>query len=895
MPLLTGSKLGPYEVLGPLGVGGMGEVYQAADTTLKRSVALKVLPAAVATDPDRLARFQREAEVLASLNHPNIAAIYGVASADDVKALVMEYVEGDDLAETLSRGALPATDALPIALQIAQALEAAHDKGIIHRDLKPANVKLRPDGTIKVLDFGLAKAIAAEGATTSGGVMSMATITSPAHTQMGMILGTAAYMAPEQARGKPVDKRADIWAFGCVLYELLTGRRAFPGDEVADVIAAVITREPDLALLPAETPLNVRAVLARCLAKDPRERLRDIGDARLLLAERAEPHQPAFVAPARRSPIVSILAVALGIVLIALGVTLFRPRPTSDPQPVRLTMTFPEGSQPQKGQPLPSMALSPDGRTFVYTAAGGPEGTQLWRRDLNDFAAKPIPGTGGGQGPTGSLGQAPRQAFFSPDGKSIGFVTGNAIRTLPITLGLAKDVCTVFDGVTGATWTDQNEIVFAASGGKQGLWRVPAAGGAPVKVANGAFYYPDALPGGRAVIVTMPNATAERSSSDLTLAAVTLATGAITKILDGGTYVRYAPTGHLVFGRDGALVVSTFDSSTFAVGEARTPVVTDFWMDPSFPSGNYAVSASGTLVYAPGAATDFERTLVTIDGDDTRRPLIQDRRYYAAARMSPKGRHVAVMQRAWEDRLLLVDTLRGTVSRLTSSPHASEYSPVWSPDGRQVAFSAYMDGKSGIYLAPVDNSSAQPTMIFANHDIATPTSFSRDGQQLVFDIRQEATGYDLMMVSMGPEHAVKPLLQTNANERDAAVSPDNQAIAYQSSRTGRAEIWVSDFPTMQNAVQVSTDGGALPVWAAASGRLYFKNGPRVMTADVSRRSTGDIPRPIAGLLFPQPYPSAFIDVMPDGKFLAIDGPVVGGGRELRVIVNWFSELKDKMR
>jgi Tol biopolymer transport system component len=559
---------------------------------------------------------------------------------------------------------------------------------------------------------------------------------------------------------------------------------------------------------------------------------------------------------------------------------------------MRLTMMFPEGSEPQRGQPLPSMALSPDGRTFVYTASGGPEGTQLWIRDLNDFSTRPIPGTGPPKSTARGTAPVPREAFFSPDGKSIGYVAGNTIKTIPLAAGLATNVCEVFDGVYGATWTGQNEIIFAGGTGKHGLWRVPAGGGTPVKVADGLFYFPDALPGGRAVVVTMPNARAERSASDLTLAAVTLATGAVTKILDGGTFARYVPTGHLVFGRDFTLVVATFDPRTFAVGEARTPVVTDFWMDPTYQSGNYALSASGTLVYSPGDPSDFARTLDVIDGAGSH-ALISDRRYFANARVSPNGRYVAVMQRAWEDRITIVDTLRGTSSRLTSTAHVSESNPVWSPDGRQVAFGAVIDGKAGIYIAPLDQSTP-PTKIYANDSRPVPTSFSGDSQNVIFDVRQEDTGLDLMMVSLGPEHTVRPLLQTPANELEGVVSPDGRSIAYQSTRTGTPEVWVSDFPSMQHAFQVSVDGGATPRWAPDSRRLYFKRGSKVMTADLSRRSTGDIPRPTAGLTVPAPYPGAFIDVMPDGKFLAIDGPRVGGGPELHVIVNWFSELKQKM-
>jgi serine/threonine protein kinase/Tol biopolymer transport system component len=884
MSLPPGTRIGSYEIVGPLGAGGMGEVYRATDTTLKRTVAIKVLPASVAGDPERLARFQREAEVLAALNHPNIAAIYGVERGSPV-ALVMEFVEGPTLADRIASAPVTLDEALPIAAQIADALDAAHERGIVHRDLKPANIKVRPDGTVKVLDFGLAKSADA-GA--SAAPSSAATMTSPAMTAMGMIFGTAPYMAPEQARGRQVDRRADIWAFGCVLYEMLTARRAFPGDEITDVIAAIITREPDFTALPASTPAHIRALLLRCFVKDPKHRLRDIGEARLQLLGAPPGSESTAASPGRatqRSPLVAGLAGALVLVSAALAYTLFRPTAAATDPPRRLAINFPDNAQLQKGIPQPSLAYSPDGQTIVYTS-NGREGAQLFLRRVNEYTVTPIPGTANG-----------RQAFFSPDGKWIGFVTLNEVRKVPMSLGPPTTIAT-FEGTTqGATWTDNNEIVFASRGTETALWRVPAEGGrTPALVTKADVMYPGALPGGRAVVVTQHNPAVQRSSGDLIVAAVSLETGAVTKILDGGTYARWVPSGHLVYLRDNALMATPFDPATLTAGEARVPVVDDIYMDPSVATGNFAISTSGAFAYVPGSPADFERGLVALDPSrpgSPPEPVVPLRRHFGPPRLSPGGEFIAVVERAWVDRIVVINIERKTSTLLTSGGFRREASPVWSPDSKSIVFRAVNGkGEAGLYRVEVDGT-GDATFVMADAAEATPAAWS--GDHVVVNYRKLDGDNDLMLVTLGAAPSLRPLLSTSFNETSAALSADGKLIAYQSNRSGRNQVYVATFPAMTGITPVSVSGGNSPVWAHAGHRLYFRQGQRVVTAEVSATLPISVSPPANLTDFVGVIPTGFVHPMPDGRLLMLDGPPQGGSPTLHVILNWFTELRDKVR
>jgi serine/threonine-protein kinase len=855
----------------------MGEVYRARDLKLKREVALKVLPADVAGDRDRLARLQREAEVLASLNHPNIAQVYGV----EANALVMELVEGEDLAQRIARGRIPWDDALPIAKQIVDALEAAHEAGIVHRDLKPANVKVRTDGTVKVLDFGLAKAI--EPGTTGNSLVNSPTITSPAMTMRGMILGTAAYMAPEQAKGRVVDKRADIWAFGCVLFEMLTGRRAFLGEDVTDIIAEVLKSDVPLALLPPEIPGNVRRLIARCLQRDPKQRLRDIGDARMELDRPGEPDTAATPTIAQRRGGRAAIALASAAVLMlaaALALYAFQPRTVAPPEttPTRLAVTFPAGSHMHLGRPLPSLSLSPDGKRIVYTASG-PEGAQLWLRDLDRFEPTPLPGTAGA-----------RMAFFSPDGKWIGYIEGGSLKKIPSSSGPPVVLCDAA-GARGATWTDKDEIVFATIGQvNSGLQAVPAAGGTPRLVAKVDAWFPDALPGGNAVIANVDNPTAQMSG-DLGVALIDLASGAVRRLFDGGAYPRYAASGHILFLRNNALLAAPFDPGSGTVGDARTTVVESVHLDPSVPSGNFAVSASGTLAYAPGDEELFRRTLTSI-GPGGPKPIIDEQRFFAESRVSPDGRRIAATVGGWRETIMIADIDRRVLTRLTP-PDRTAMEPVWSPDGRQVAHSQVVSGVPNLFLAASDGS-FQMDRLTTSPNTQFADSFSPDGRWLVFTEIQPQSGADLFLLALA-DRSVRPLLQTSFVETNAAVSPDGRWLAYASNRSGRQEIHVSPFPSMASTVQVSFAGGNYPAWSKDGRQLHFlQGGSTIMVVDARGAPSFSASSARVAAETGNVGPGNPFDLLPDGRFLIVHGKNVASTFELRIVLNWLGELTQKV-
>lgn len=894
MPLAPGTRLGPYEVVAAAGVGGMGEVYRASDTSLKRTVALKVLPESVAKDADRLARFQREAEVLASLNHPNIAAIFGIEASTSTRALIMEFVEGPTLADRITSGPLPFDEALPIAAQIADALEAAHERGIIHRDLKPANIKVRPDGTVKVLDFGLAKAIAGSedpasiGRPDRGPLEPGPTMTSPAMTAMGVILGTASYMSPEQARGKPVDRRADIWAFGCVLYEMLTAKRAFPGDGITDVIAAVITRDPDFTALPASTPAHVRTVLARCFVKDPKQRMRDIGEARLQLLGATGPVEAAVLPPVpttRRSPLTAVLAGALVLSLAVLAYTQFKPDAQRTASTSRVTINFTGAERMHKAQPQPSLAFSPDGQTIVFTASG-PEGSQLHMRRLDDYQVTPIPGTGDG-----------RQAFFSPDGKWIGFVALNVLKKVPLSLGPPTSIVTVDGGFHGATWTDRNEIVYSVRAQEWGLYRVSADGGTPTLVSRESISYPDALPGGNAVLVTLDNPGAVRSAGELIVAAVSLDSGTMTKVLDGGTYPRWAPTGHVLFLRDGALMAATLNPTTLVAGDARVAVVTDTFMDPAQAAGNYAVSASGALAYAPGSPADFERGFVTVDPSRPDRPVVplgKTRRYFGPPRLSPDGARLVTSELAWVGRLALVDLLRDTVELLTTGGLWGETNPVWSADSQSIIFrgNRRVEG-AGIFRIDASAGST-PTLLLSDPRLF-PTAWSEPHKAVVVTLRQPSGDLDLGLLALEPTVAVRPLLATPFAEQSAVLSSDNRFVAYQSNRSGSTEVYVATFPDMAHTRRVSLNGGLTPAWRPGTHQLYFRRGNRILASQITPGQPLTATDPVYVADYTSVIPTGFFSVMRDGRIIMLDGIDQGASSSLHVVLNWFEELRAKVR
>ena len=901
MALSPGTRLGIYEVTARIGAGGMGEVYRARDTTLDRDVAVKILPDAFAADANRVARFQREARTLASLNHPNIAIIHGLEHVDGVHALVMELVEGEDLSAHIARGAIPFDDVLPIAKQIAEALEAAHEHGIIHRDLKPANIKVRPDGAVKVLDFGLAKPTEAAGA--SPGASQSPTITTPALTQAGIILGTAAYMSPEQARGKAVDKRTDIWAFGVVVLEMLTGRRAFPGDNISITLASVMMKEPDWGALPSTTPLVLRRLLSQCLKKDPKARLRDIGDARvqieeLLAGAPEDAGATAAVAPAWRRALPWGLGVVAGALLAA--TFLMRQAPSAPTgRLARFVITTPADAPLRSSNQL-GVAISPDGSRIVYRTARDEEGSatgRMYVRAVDQVEAVPL------RGADAVIGGA-----FSLDGLWIAYrdSRANALKRIPAAGGLAVTICSLDGGLwRGASWGPDDTIVFATDR-SQGLMRVPVGGGTPERLttvdsAKGEshHFWPHVLPNGRAVLFTVWNGSLERAK----IAVASLPDGQVSYLLDG-TSAHFSATGHLVFAAaDRSLRAVGFDPRRLQVIGNPATVVERVGVG-AYGGAEFALSTTGSLVYTTeGAAMVAPRTLAWVDRAGREDPVDVPVRAYTDARLSPDGTRVALG--AWDEQndIWIWDLARHTLLRLTTDPGFNR-SPVWTADSARVASTADLDGVWNLHVQAADGSG---TMERLSSDAKGqfPYSISPDGTHLLFGTPVNQP-FDLGVLSLGATRTAAMLLHSaTASEMNGEVSPDGRWMAYDSDESGRVEVYVRPFPNVESARrQVSTGGGTRPLWSRTGREIFYYVAPDTIMA-VPVRVGADValgsPRPVVKGSFAAPiFPNRHYDASADGqRFLLLkDAPKPDGRQpdapEIHLVLNWFEELKTKV-
>lgn len=870
----------------------MGEVYRARDTRLKRDVALKVLPATFANDPDRLARFQREAELLATVNHPNIAAVYGLEKADGIAGIVLELVEGETLADMIGRGPLAIGDALRIARQIADALEGAHEKGVIHRDLKPANVAFADTGTVKVLDFGLAKAL--DTAPAASDPSHAPTITSPALTEMGVILGTAAYMSPEQARGLPADKRSDIWAFGCVLYEMLTGRRAFEGVSVSEMLAGVLMKEPDWTLLPASTRPTVSSVIRTCLQKDRKQRVRDIGDVSLALqgafdtgvtatAERTVVMKPASWrrAMGRGAALVGVASAAGVAVWLAV-------RPESS-DVVRTEVTTTGTAALLINGYNRDLAITPDGSRIVYRGQA-----QLLVRALDRLEPTVLTGLG-----------SPRGVFVSPDGQWVGFFDGNTVlKKVAITGGPPVTVTGVDgSGSRGAAWGADGAIIYATNG-STGLLRVSAAGGSPTVLTSpdpsrgeGDHLWPEFLPGGNSVLFTIAPATGGIDNAQV--AVLDLRAGTYKVLVHGGSHAHYVPTGHLVYGAGGTLRAVTFDLPRLEV--TGTPgVVLEQVVTTSVGAVDMAIAGNGTMVYVPGGTAGAAGSLLWVDRKGREEPLSAPVRPYTYPRISPDGTRVAVDIRDQESDIWTWDLARHTLTRLTFDP-AEDTFPVWSTDGRRVIFSSSRSGVSNLFSQAADGTGVVERLT----ESASPqraSAVTPDGTGILVTERPPSTGSDLILVPLQPPSRPKSLIQTTFAERNAELAPDaSRWLAYESNESGREEVYVRPFPEVSTGRwQVSMGGGRTPLWSRTGQELFYLSlDGWLMGVQVEEGSSWRSSTP-ARILKWQYFESGAggartYDIAPDGRrFLAIKQGGDNAPQSLVVVQHWFEELERRV-
>jgi len=867
MSLITGQTLGSYRISNRLGAGGMGEVWRATDTRLGREVALKVLPEGFADDPERHARFEREAKVLASLNHPHIAHLYalehlearadsrqptahgtsaypGTSEAEAMRSghgprapghdverapralhvLVMELVEGQGLDERISRGPIPIDEAMEVARQIAEALEAAHEAGIVHRDLKPANVMVKGDGTVKVLDFGLAKALDATASTSAPGLahsptlLHSPTITSEA-TQAGLILGTAAYMAPEQARGKQVDRRADIWAFGVVVFEMLAGRRLFSGEDVPDVLANVLKGEIDWGRLPAATPPEVRRLLHRCLERDPRVRLRDIGEARIALAApagavAAQPAPPA----SRRRPAWALAggAVLVAALAAALGYLL---HPQAAPPPLlRVNLALPAGFSIDGDNA--SLALSPDGSRLAIAGALPGQRQQLWLRSLSREKLEPIANTGGATYP-----------FWSPDGAWLGFFADGKLRKVPADGGPVQSLCAANEGRGGA-WNRDGVIAFTP-GPLDPLFTVPAAGGVPKQLTKlgregESHRMPWFLPDGRRLLFALASTDFENGA----ICATDLDSGTVVTVTDERSEGRYLAPGLLAFVRDGQLLLQPFDAATLKAGGDPVPVADDVHFNVYRLTGLYSASDGGMMVYdtSPVVARS-QMTWYDLEGAEL--GTLGEPAPIVDVQLSPDGRTVAATVRDRSFDIYLFEAERGTGSRLTFSGQPGAY-PVWSRDGRAVAYS---DGVGTVWRKLIDRSAEAEVLLRMEGAGTIATGASADGRMLALSVRSDAGSSDVALLPLAGDRTLEAFVATPANEYGATFSPDGAWALLTSDETGRPEVYAVPYPGPGGKWQISEAGGMRGWWIDGGRRIaYLATDTRLWAVDVARKS-----------------------------------------------------------
>jgi serine/threonine protein kinase len=873
MAFTTGTRIGPYEITSPLGEGGMGVVYRAHDTKLGRDVALKALPDAFANDADRLQRFQREAQVLASLNHPNIAQIYGLEESDKTRCIVMELVDGQTLQERLRRGPIPVEEALPMASQIATALEAAHERGIVHRDLKPANIKLTPDGKVKVLDFGLAKAFQEEHQPTLSNSPTLIGTSAP-----GVILGTAAYMSPEQARGKEADRSSDIWAFGCVLYEMLTGHAAFEGETIGEILGGVFKAEPDWSLLPAQTPEAIRRLLRHCLQKDRSHRLKSADALRIEIEDALS--APPVVSqpdetPIRNPRLAWAVAAVATLAFASIAVFYFRQKPMPEPHEIRLEITTPPTTDPA------SIAISPDGQKIVFVATS--EGhSKLWVRPLDSASGRPLPGTDGASMP-----------FWSPDGQLVGFFAEGRLKRVDVDRGSVQILADAPSGRGGA-WNRDGTIIFVPNFANTAIFRILATGGTPSAVTRLGtnetnHRFPQFLPDGHHFLYYVQGG---RESHGIHIG--DLNGSPPKRLLDVDSAPVYASSGYILFASQGALFAQQFDADRSELKGSPFSIVERIAFGSSAQGwAAVSTSAAGPIVYRTELVSGG-RQFIWFDRSGKEIGKAGDPMASQGVSISPDSRYVALHQPINNNfDIWLLDLGRGVPSRFTLDPAVDNF-PTWSPDGRRIAFASNRKGPYDLYWKPVTGPATEELLLTTAQD-KSPSDWSRDDQFLLYVNRDSKTGLDLWALPLGGDRKPFVVAQTTYDENGGQFSPDSKWVAYESNESGRYEIYVQAFPGPASKVPVSKNGGTQVRWQRDGKELfYIALDGRLMAVPIrldSKAQTVDASTPIPLFVTRVGGPIAYpnhqqYDVSADGQRFLMNTIIEEALSPITIILNW---------
>ena len=900
MPLEAGRQLGPYEIVSAIGAGGMGEVYKARDTRLDRTVAIKVLPEHVASDPDLKQRFEREAKTISSLNHPHICTLYDIGSQDGIDFLVMEYLEGDTLAQRLEKGALPLDQALTVAIEIADALDKAHRQGITHRDLKPGNIMITKAGT-KLLDFGLAKL--KQPGVGAGGMSAVPTL-SAGLTMQGTILGTLQYMAPEQLEGTEADARTDIFAFGAVLYEMATGRKAFEGKSQASLISAIMTSDPPtIASLQPMSPPLLDQIVKTCLAKDPDDRWQGAGDLGRQLKIIQGGSQRAVAAPATFTPQPGSwrqgIPLALGTLVVGSVITgvavwsVMRPAPPAPQTPVRFVVSIPNAPLLPSGTHR-DVAVSPDGTRIVYRSSTGGAGLKV--RTLDQLTPTTLVAEGN-----------PHHPFFSPDGERLAFqAAGRVLQRVSVHGGPTVEICALPGVLRGASWGADDTIIFATGAADSGLWRVPSGGGEPEQLTTpderGNHWWPEILPSGEAVLFTMMPAAVENAQ----LAVLSLADGE-PKILNlGGSHPRYIPTGHLVYGVDGTLRAVRFNLDRLAVTSDPIPVV-DGVNTKRSGAANFSFSDQGSLVYVSGASLSNDRTLALVGRNGVVEPLSVPPAQYLTPRLSPDGGKLVVQTVEDEGNVLWIYDLSEDTQIQQLTFEGDNHRPVWTPDSQRITFSSDRDGTMSLYWMPADGSGAPERLTTAEEGTSHwAGSWSPDGETLLFNVQRElATDWDIWTLSIDDRETQSLHDTPETIYMGAELSPDGQWLAYGAGpRSTAVDIYVEPFPPTGSRRRISQNGGYWPLWSPDGDRLFYR--PAASSAGITLRSVDIVTEPAFAFSNEQTLPIEGFnvvsyyrdyDITPDGERLVMVFPAdqTEGGESSRpqitVVLNWFDELQ----